>query len=104
MTSRLLRSFAAMAACISAVAFAAPAPTSPGIYRDWHDVDEVRIIQPFVAAAYGQIAVESFDSSRVKLPPTNENTYGAVQSAIRMMKPAFMNGLGERAQRKTSPN
>jgi hypothetical protein len=91
-----------VAAFVSASAIAAPAPTAPGTYRDWHDVDEVTIIQPFNAAAYNQIAVESFDSTGVKLPPANDNTYRAVQSAIRMMKPAFMDGLARKAQRKTN--
>jgi len=93
-----------LVAFLSASAIAAPAPVAPGTYRDWHGVDEVTIIRPFNAAAYSQIAVESFDSTGVKLPPANDNTYRAVQSAIRMMKPAFMEGLAEKAQRKTNAN
>ena len=93
-----------LVAFVSASAIAAPAPPAPGTYRDWHGVDEVTIIRPFNAAAYSQIAVESFDSTGVKLPQANENTYHAVQSAIRMMKPAFMDGLGQKAQRKTNAN
>ena len=93
-----------LAVLVSASAIAAPAPTAPGTYRDWHDVDEVTIIRPFNAATYNQIAVESFDSTGVKLPLANENTYRAVQSAIGMMKPAFMNGLAQKAQRKTNAN
>jgi hypothetical protein len=93
-----------LAAFVSASAIAAPAPLAPGTYRDWHDVDQVTILRPFNAAAYSQIAVESFDSIGVKLPPTNDNTYRAVQSAIRMMKPAFMDGLAQKAQRKTNAN
>jgi hypothetical protein len=90
-------------AFICAMATAATEPTSPGTYRDWHDVDEVTIIQPFNASAYSDIAVESFDSSRVKLPETSDNTYRAVQSAIRTMKPAFMAGVAEKAKRKSAP-
>jgi hypothetical protein len=69
-------------------------------YRDWHDVDEVTIIQSFNASSYSQIAVESFDSSGVKLPEMNDNTYRAVQSALRTIKPAFIDGLERKAQRK----
>ncbi|MFZ1218322.1 MAG: DUF4410 domain-containing protein [Chthoniobacterales bacterium] len=87
---------------VSKSAIAAPPPTAPGTYRDWHDVDEVTIIQPFHAAAYSQIAVESFDSTGVKLPPSNENTFHAVQTAIQGMKPAFIEGLAAKAQRKTN--
>ena len=85
------------------MATAAPEPTSPGTYRDWHDVDEVTIIQPFNASGYSDIAVESFDSSRAKLPEANDNTYRAVQSAIHTMKPAFMAGVAEKAKRKSVP-
>ena len=92
-------------ALLSTLAVAtAAAPPVPGTYKDWHDVDEVTIVRPFNASAYDQIAVESFDSTGVKLPPTNENTYGPVQSAIRLMKPAFMDGLAQKAQRKAGAN
>ena len=102
MTPKPLNIFSVLAAAIlSATAAAAAEPTSPGTYRDWHDVDEVTIIQPFNASAYSDIAVESFNSSRVKLPETSDNTYRAVQAAIQMMKPAFMAGVAEKAKRKS---
>src|SRR3954470_23961432 len=96
--------FFIVAVFVSNVALASREPTAPGTYHDWHDVDEVTIIQPFHAAAYSQIAVESFDSTGVKLPPSNENTFQAVQSAIRVMKPAFIEGLAAKAQRKANAN
>lgn len=71
-----------------------------GTYRDWHDIDEVTILQPFDPSSYDQIAVESFDSSGVKLPEADDNTYRAVQSALRAIKPAFIEGLQRKAQRK----
>src|SRR3954466_16399054 len=92
------------AAFVCSQAAGARAPTAPGTYRDWHDVDEVTIIQPFVAANYSQIAVESFDSKGVRMPPTNDNTYQAVQLALQRMKPAFMQGVGEKAKRKAARN
>jgi hypothetical protein len=92
------------ALAVSSSALAAKAPTAPGTYRDWHDVDEVTIIQPFIAATYAQIAVESFDSTKVKMPPTNDNTHQAVQLALQRMKPAFMQGVGEKAKRKAAGN
>ena len=95
--------FFVLAAFVCTAATATREPTSPGTYRDWHDVDEVTIIQPFNASTYSDIAVESFDSSRVKLPEASDNTYRAVQSAIRTMKPAFMAGVSEKAKRKSAP-
>jgi hypothetical protein len=77
---------------------------APGTYRDWHDVDEVTIIQPFNASSFNTIAVESFDISGLKLPAANDNTRRAVESALRMIKPAFIEGLERKAQRKQIDN
>jgi hypothetical protein len=75
--------------------------TAPGTYRDWNgDIDEVTIVQPFNAASYNAIAVESFDTGGVTLPNPNDNTYTEVQSALRLIKPAFMTGLEQKARRK----
>jgi len=77
--------------------------TAPGTYRDWNgDIDEVTILQPFNAASFDAIAVESFDTSGVQLPNPRDNTYEAVRSAMRMIKPAFMNGVQENARRKAT--
>src|SRR5205807_9806708 len=35
---------------------------------------------------------------------TNDNTYRAVQSAIHTMKPAFIQGVAQKAKRKSGPN
>lgn len=75
---------------------------APGTYRDWHDIDEVTIVRTFDPSAYDQIAVESFDTSGVQLPPADDNTFRAVQSALRLMKPAFIDGLERKAQRKAA--
>jgi hypothetical protein len=92
--------FFIVAVFVSNVALASREPTAPGTYHDWHDVDEVTIIQPFNASSYSQIAVESFDSAGLKLPDPNDNTYRAVQLALRTMKPAFMEGVARNAKRK----
>jgi hypothetical protein len=77
------------------------AATSPGTYSDWGgDIDEVTIIQPFNAAGYDAIAVESFDTAGVALPNPKDNTYPAVLAAIKVIKPAFMAALEENARRK----
>jgi len=79
--------------------------TTPGTYRDWNgDIDEVTILQPFNAAGYDSIAVETFDTAGVPLPNPNDNTYAAVQGAIRLIKPAFITGLEQNARRKIAPN
>lgn len=78
--------------------------TTPGTYEDWNgDIDEVTIIQPFSAASYTAIAVESFDTAGVTLPNPKDNTYAAVRNALRVLKPAFMSGLEQTARRKVGP-
>jgi hypothetical protein len=80
---------------------AARGATAPGTYRDWNgDIDEVTILQPFNAASFDSIAVESFDTTGVQLPNPKDNTYPAVLTAMRLVKPAFMGGLQEKARRK----
>ncbi len=85
--------------------YASDAPTTAGTYRDWNgDIDEVTIIQPFRAALYNQIAVESFDTAGVILPDQKDNTYAAVRSALRLIKPAFIDGLEKKSRRKAGEN
>jgi hypothetical protein len=86
-------------------AAAAPGATAPGTYRDWNgDIDEVTILQPFNAASFSAIAVESFDTAGVPLPKPSDNTYAEVQAALRLIKPAFMTGLEQKARRKIGAN
>ena len=80
---------------------AGAASTAPGTYRDWDgDIDEVTILQPFRLDAYNDIAIEAFDITRVPLPNPKENTHAAVQSALRSLKPAFMEGFQKELRRK----
>jgi len=75
--------------------------TTPGTYRDWNgEIDEVTILQAFRLDVYNDIAVESFDVSRVPLPNPKENTYGAVQSSLSTVKPAFLEGFQQKLRRK----
>jgi len=86
-------------------ATAAQGATAPGTYRDWNgDIDEVTILQPFNAANYNAIAVESFDTAGIPLPNPSDNTFPAVQTALRLIKPAFMAGLEQNARRKIGAN
>ena len=79
--------------------------TTPGTYQDWDgDIDEVTILQTFNASSYASIAVESFDTAGVPLPKPSDNTYEAVRRALGAVKPAFMEGLAQKAQRKIGAN
>jgi hypothetical protein len=82
-------------------AAASKGSTTPGTYRNWNgDVDEVTIMQPFRLDAYNDIAVESFDVTKVTLPNPKENTYEAVRSALNTLKPAFLEGFQKNLRRK----
>jgi hypothetical protein len=82
-------------------AAASKGKTTPGTYHDWNgDIDEVTIFQPFRLDAYNDIAVESFDITKVPLPNPKENTHAAVQSALASIKPAFMEGFLQNLRRK----
>jgi hypothetical protein len=76
--------------------------TTPGkTYHNWNgDIDQVTILQPFRLDAYNDIAVESFDITKVPLPNPKENTHAAVQSALSTIKPAFIEGLLQNLRRK----
>jgi hypothetical protein len=79
--------------------------TTPGAYRDWNgDIDEVTILQSFRLDAYNDIAVESFDITKVPLPNPKENTHAAVQSALSTIKPAFIEGFLQNLRRKPGAN
>lgn len=105
----IARNFALFYFVLGSLSFAFPGQTcaagktatTPGTYRDWNgDIDEVTIFQTFHADTYNDIVVESFDSAGVKLPDPRENTYQAVLSGIRLMKPAFIEGLRAKLRHK----
>lgn len=86
-------------------AAASKGTTTPGTYRDWNgDIDEVTIFQPFRLDAYSDIAVESFDITKVPLPNPKDNTHAAVQSALTTIKPAFIEGFLQNLRRKPGAN
>jgi hypothetical protein len=105
----IARNFALFCLVLGGLSFALPTQTcarekdatAPGTYRDWNgDIDEVTIFQTFRADSYNDIVVESFESTGVRLPDPRENTYQAVQSAIRLMKPAFLEGFQAKLRHK----
>lgn len=104
MFTKLILPLLLVALCATAAVARDKGATTPGTYPDWNgDIDEVTVVQPFQSAAYNEIRVETFDVSGVKLPPPQDNTFAAVQSALRMVKAAFIDGL-ESNLRQTRAN
>lgn len=89
------------ATLLADAAAASKGTTTPGTYHNWNgDIDEVTIFQPLRLDAYNDIAVESFDITKVPLPNPKENTYEAVRSALNSLKPAFLEGFQKNLRRK----
>lgn len=68
----------------------------PGSYRDWNDIDEVTIVQPFQFAAYNQVVITPLDIREVKLPPSDENTYPLAKEVLSTSAQLFAQGIREK--------
>jgi len=66
---------------------------TPGRYTDWHDVDEVTIVQSFQRSSYGRVVVQRLDTSNAPLPEKSDNSYAAVKAALAGSTDAFAEGL-----------
>lgn len=69
------------------------ASTAPGSYKDWHDVDEVTIVQPFQRGAFKSVVVERLDTGKAALPPPDDNSYADVKAALASSTEPFIAGL-----------
>ncbi len=67
--------------------------TQPGRYSDWHDVDQVTIVQPFQLANYKRVLVQPLDTSNATLPEAKDNSYPAVKAALANGTQPFTDGL-----------
>ncbi|MEO5719976.1 MAG: DUF4410 domain-containing protein [Chthoniobacterales bacterium] len=77
------------------------AAIKPGSYQDWHDVDEVTIVQPFQLASYNRVVVQSLDTKGAQLPEEKDNSYAAVKGALANSTAPFTDGV--RAKLGTMP-
>ncbi len=68
-------------------------PPTAGSYRDWHDVDQVTIVQPFQAGSYHRVVVQAIDTRGAALPEAKDNSYAAVKAALAGSTQAFMEGM-----------
>lgn len=89
----LLLSFAAVSPRLQA---AKPASTNPGTYTDWHDVDQVTIVQPFQSNSYSRVIVRPLDTSGAALPPAKDNSFNDVKTALATSSEVFASGLREK--------
>jgi hypothetical protein len=97
----LALTFAALFAALPGGAFArnSPATTAPGKYTDWGgEIDELEILTSFKLADYDRVVVEPFDTSAVKLPDADDNTYVPVKRVLSRARDPFASGLAELPQ------
>ena len=64
-----------------------------GSYKDWHDVDQVTIVQPFQLGNYQRVVVLPLETSGATLPDSKDNTYAAVKATLASSAQPFSDGL-----------
>ena len=72
---------------------AKPASNQPGTYKDFHDIDEVTIVQPFQSSSYSRVVVQPLDTRNAPLPDAKDNSYPAVKEALANSTQPFMDGM-----------
>jgi hypothetical protein len=72
---------------------AADAAPKAGSYKDFNDVDEVTVVQPFQAANYTRVAVQPIDTRNAPLPEKNDNSYNDVKTALAASTASFVEGM-----------
>ena len=75
----------------------------PGKYTDFHDVDEVTIVQPFQAKKYNRIVVQRLNTASAPLPEPDDNSYAEVKAALANSTTSFMEGVREKAGMQVQP-
>jgi hypothetical protein len=72
------------------------APTTPGKYSEWNgEIDEIEIVSVWRLADYRRVSVGAFDTSDVKLPEANDNTYEPVKVMLSGAAAPFLAGLSQ---------
>ena len=102
--TRLLLTFAVAALLAAPTAQAQKGgATKPGKYTDFHDVDEVTIVQPFQAKNYNRIIVQRLNTANAPLPEPKDNSYNDVKAALANSTAPFMEGVREKAGMQVQP-
>lgn len=75
----------------------------PGRYTDFHDLDQVTIVQPFQARNFNRIVVQRLNTSGAPLPDPDDNSYNDVKAALANSTTPFMTGVREKAGMQVQP-
>ena len=103
-TTRLLLTFAIAALLAVPAAHAQKGgATKPGKYTDFHDIDEVTIVQPFQSRNYNRIVVQRLNTANAPLPEPSDNSYADVKAALANSTAPFMEGVREKSGMQVQP-
>ncbi len=69
------------------------ANTAPGSYKDWNDVDEVTIVQPFQLGSYSRVVVAPFQTSGAEMPDAKDNSFAPAKEALESSTGTFVAGV-----------
>jgi len=68
--------------------------TQPGTYKEWGpDIDRIEIVQTFKFSDYTRVAVVEFDTSEVKLPEKDDNTFEPVRKVLASATEGLVQGI-----------
>lgn len=82
---------------------AAP-PTKAGTYHDWDGtIDSLTILRPFKLASYKRIIVLPLDTTKVVRPPSDKNTFRAVEDVLAHSTDKFKEGIQRDLKNKAIP-
>lgn len=93
-----MKSLPLLVSLLTSAAFFTPAalhgaPPKAGNYKDFNDMDEVTVVQPFQLDSYSRVVVQTIDTRNAPLPPANDNSYPAVKTALAASTASFVEGM-----------
>ena len=68
----------------------------PGRYTDFHDIDEVTIVQPFQLNRYNRVVVQRLNTTNALLPDAKDNSYVHVKAALANSTEPFAKGVRDK--------
>jgi hypothetical protein len=78
---------------LSAASLTLEAAPKAGTYKDFNDVDEVTVQQPFESQSYTRVNVQPIDTRNAPLPEPSDNSYKDVKAALAASTASFVEGM-----------
>ncbi len=69
------------------------AAPKPGSYKDFEDIDEVTVVQPFQLGSYSSVVVQNIDTRNATLPDPSDNSYAPAKQALAASTASFVEGF-----------